>query len=82
VGDTPTLVASAEDPVSPTQQMKRAMDCKAELRRVFREFAPTARDRYGVRQTAAAMERVFIGFMQGRKSARALLGETELPHAT
>jgi hypothetical protein len=58
------------------------MDHEAALRTAFLGFAPSARERFDVRRTAAAMEYIFMGFMQRRKPAPARPGKTELPHAT
>jgi glycosyltransferase involved in cell wall biosynthesis len=69
VRDTPALVAAADDPASLAQQMKRAMDREGTLRAAFLDFAPLAGERFDVRRTAAAMESIFLGVMQGRKSA-------------
>ena len=56
---TPALVVRAEDPPSLAQQMKTAMDREDELGSVFADYASVACDRFDVRRTAAAMERIF-----------------------
>jgi hypothetical protein len=70
VRDTPALVARSEDPVSLAQQMKIAMDHRAEVRAVFADYASIACGRFDVGQTVNAMEKIFARTMQ-RKNGRA-----------
>jgi len=71
VRGTPALVARAEDSQSLAQQMRLAMERKAELRTLFGNFASVARDRFDVRRASAAMERIFSQLLNPEKPHRA-----------